>query len=103
MSIDRRDERVRMVTTFAEHHLALARTVPITMALTIAVNTLRMTWHRHAGGPFAPSDRASLEVAVLLCIRLLSAKGAPRMKGGIGSLEGVEESNLAARSPGGAA
>jgi hypothetical protein len=34
------------------------RRCPITMALTVAINGLRMTWHRHAGGPFRPEDRA---------------------------------------------
>jgi len=53
-----------------------------------------MTWHHHAGGPFAPEDRAVLEVAALLCIRLLSAKGAARAQGGIGSPEGAEEARI---------
>jgi len=98
-----RDDRVRLITSFTKDNLRLARGVPITMALTIAVNGLRMTWHRHAGGPFRPEDVALLEIAALLCIRLLSAKGAPRMQGGIGSLAGADEANLEARSPGDAA
>jgi hypothetical protein len=100
---DNRDDRVKMVSSFSKQHLELARGCPITMALTIAVNGLRKTWHRHAGGPFRPEDRARLEIAALLCIRLLSAKGAPRMQGGIGSLEGAAEANLAAAQKGGAA
>jgi len=92
------DERVRMVASFEARNLELARGCPITMALTIAINGLRTTWHRHAGGPWRPEDRTILEVAALLCIRLLSAKGAPRMQGGIGSLEGADEANFAVRS-----
>ena len=92
------DDRIKLVSSFSKDHIDLARGCPITMALTIAVNGLRMTWHRHAGGPFAPEDRATLEIAALLCIRLLSAKGAPRMQGGIGSLEGADEANFVVRS-----
>ena len=91
-----------MVSSFSQQHLDLARGVPITLALTVAVNGLRVTWHRRAGGPFAPKDRASLEMAALVCIRLLSAKGAPRFQGGIGSLEGAEEARLEGLSLGGA-
>jgi hypothetical protein len=98
-----RDDRIKMVWSCEKHHLDIARGCPITMALTLAVNGLRRTWQGHMGGPFRPEDRAALEVAALLCIRLLSAKGAPRMQGGIGSLEGAEEANLAARDAGGAA
>jgi hypothetical protein len=98
-----RDDRIKMVSSFSKQHLELARGCPITMALTVAVNGLRKTWHRHAGGPFGPEARATLEVAALLCIRLLSAKGAPRMQGGIGSPEGADEANFAAAQKGGAA
>jgi hypothetical protein len=92
------DDRVRMVSSFSKQSLAFARECPLSMALTIAVNGLRTMWFRHAGGPWRPEDKAILEVSALLCMRLLSAKGAPRMQGGIGSLAGADEANFAVRS-----
>ena len=73
-----------MVASFSKEHVELAGGCPEEMALTVAINGLRATWHRHPGGVLKAEDRAILEFAAILCIRLLSLPRVPLMEGGIG-------------------